>query len=143
MTKYVGTNDNELRRQEAHDRRETSRPQQRAEPPDEPAAERTPSLQQVMHRAEAIAAVEPPVDTPPTPINDTGQLNAMARMGGDVDPMTGLGDPMDSNASTDTGEVGLMDGLGDPLRSAGPTEAGDDLGRQLEAVLGDLEVGRR
>jgi hypothetical protein len=121
MTKYVGTNDDELRRQEARDRRETSQPRPRQEPPDEAAAERTPSLQQVLHRAEAVAAIDAPVDTPPTPINDTGKLNAMARMGG---------------------EVQLMDGLGDPLESAGPTEVGDDLGRQLDAVLDDLGVLR-
>lgn len=98
----------EIRRQEARDREEATRARPRPEPPDEPASQRTPSVQQVLHRAEALAAVSPPVDTPATPINDTGRLAAMARMGGEVDP-----------------------GLG----TAGPTAAGEDIGRQVDKII--------
>jgi len=105
--------DERLRRQERKDREQVQRSHPRPEPPDEPASKRTPTMQQVLHRAESLAAISPPVDTPPTPINDTGKIESMARMGGTVDP-----------------------GLG----AAGPTRAGEDIGRQVEAVLDDIGV---
>lgn len=103
-----------IRRQEARDRREATRAPVRTEPPDERPEERTPSMEAVLHRAEALAAVSPPVDAPATPINDTGKVESMARMGGDIN---------------------VMGGLADPLRSAGATTAGEDIGLKLKRFL--------
>ena len=76
--------DPDVARQRDRFLKEATRPRARQEPPNEPAAERTPSIQQVLHRAEALTAVDMPVDCPPTPMNDTGKIAAMARMGGEV-----------------------------------------------------------
>lgn len=105
-----------VREQERRDRREAERhrPRPRKEPPDEAASRRTPSLNEVMHRAEALAAISPPVDAPPTPINGTGKIESMARMGGDV-PVFGSLSPL------------------------GPTAAGEDIGRQAERVLDPID----
>lgn len=103
----------EVHRQEQRDREAAYRAQERPKRPDEPAARRTPNMQEVLHAAEDLAAVDMPARTPPTPINDTGKLAAMARMGGKVDP-----------------------GLG----AAGPTLVGEDIGRQVDAVLEDIGV---
>lgn len=123
MLKYL-EEDPRVRRQEMRDRQEATRPRPRQEPPDEPASERTPNLQQVMHAAESLAAVQPPVEAPPSPMNDLGKIESMAKMGGDIN---------------------LMDGLGDGLQSAGPTSVGEDIGRELDMALDDLGVlrGRR
>jgi len=109
--------DERLIRQLRQDKQQARRPRKREEPPDEPAASRTPSTQEVLHRAEALVSVSPPVDTAPTPINDTEKINAMARMGGDVEPF---------------GEFG---GLG----ASGPTQAGADIERQIDAVLEGID----
>lgn len=113
--------DEAVRRQEARDRQEATQARPRPEPPDEPAGRRTPTTQEVLHRAEALAAISMPTNTPATPINDTGKLSSMARMGGEVDP-----------------------GLG----AAGPTTAGEDIERQVDRILDGigaeiLDGGRR
>jgi len=106
--------DERLIRQVRQDKQRAQRPRSREEPPDEPAASRTPSTQEVLHRAEALVSVSPPVDTAPTPINDTGKINAMTRMGGAVEPFGGLG-------------------------ASGPTQAGADIERQVDAVLDEID----
>lgn len=118
MVDYL-EDDPRVRRQEMRDRKEATRPRPRPEPPDEPADERTPSMETVMHRAEALAAVQPPVDAPTTPINDTGKVVAMAKMGGDIN---------------------VAAGLGEGIRPVGGTTAGKDIGRELDAFLDELGV---
>lgn len=109
-------NDERVREQERADREDVQHSRPRREPPDEPASNRTPSLNQVLHRAEALAAVSPPTDTPPVAINDTNKINSMARMGGDV-PVFG----------------------GEGLDGAGPTLVGKDIGKQVEEVLDSFD----